>query len=113
MDRVVGHERGGALQRPDHRHLRAREPDLLFGLAQGGIHQCGVLGVASPAWKGDLARVAAQVRTALGQDDTQLAVLRLVQRHKHGRRHLLVGLWSGMRGRVEQDLAQRRRQPYV
>ncbi len=57
--------------------------------------------------------MAAQVRAALGQDHTQLAVVRLVQRHKHGRWDLLVGLRSGMRGSVKQNLAQSERQPYV
>ena len=56
--------------------------------------------------------MTAQVRTALGQDHTQL-ILRFVQRHKHGRWHLLVGLWSGMRGGVKQNLAQRWGQPYI
>ncbi len=48
--------------------------------------------------------MAAQVRTALGQDHTQLAVVGLVQHHKHGRWDLLVGLRLGMRVRVEQNL---------
>ena len=68
VDHVVRRERRRSRQRAEQAHIRAGQADLLLRLAQRGHAQVGVARVAASAGKGDLARVAAQVRAAPGEN---------------------------------------------
>ena len=68
MDQVARDERRGRWELAEHLHAAARQADLLLGLAQRGLAQIGVLGIAAPAGKRDLAGVAAQVGASLRED---------------------------------------------
>ena len=63
-------------------HGVGRQPDLLVRLAQRGLDEL-LAGVAPPARERDLARVAAEVVPAAGEDGVQAVVLE--HRHQHGR----------------------------
>jgi hypothetical protein len=87
IHRVVGGDGGRRGQRADQAHRVARQPDLLFGLAQRGVAQVLLLAgleLLATAGEGDLSPVAAQVDASAGEDDVDLAAVH-VQRHEHGR----------------------------
>jgi hypothetical protein len=90
VDDVVGRERRGGWQLPEHPHVPAREPDLLLGLSQRRIGKVSILGIATAAGKGDLTRMALQICTASRENDVRL--LRVAgekQRNEDGGRDLL------------------------
>jgi len=105
MDRVVGGDRRSGLQRPDQLDARARQADLLLRLAQRGQAQVGLVVVLTPARERDLARVAAKVVMALGEDGVQRAVA-----HEQGDEDGSVDASMNVErrgvGRIKQDCAQ-------
>ncbi len=89
VDDVTSREGRGRRELPEQVHLAARQPDLLFGLAQRGVPQVGILGVAPATGKRDLPGMPAQVGAAPGQDDMELLLAgRHEQRHEHPGRGL-------------------------
>lgn len=59
--------RPAVVEPPDHIDARPREPDLLLGLAQGGVHRVAVAGVDPPAGEGDLPGMRVEALGAPGQ----------------------------------------------
>ena len=108
MDQVIRRERRDRRQLAEQLDGPAREPDLLFGLAQRGHAQIGVIGVAPAAGERDLAGVAAQVSAALGQDDVRRVGLgHDDQRHEHGRERLSLAVVRRQRPARRALLARR------
>jgi hypothetical protein len=68
VDAVAGDERRGGGEGAAQLDVAASERDLLLGLAQGGPDQVGVGRVPPPARERDLAGMAAEVGSALGED---------------------------------------------
>ena len=94
---------------PTSSTARARQADLLLGLAQRGQPQVGLVVVLAPAGERDLAGVAAQVVAAAGEDGVQLAAGD-VERDEHGGVDAAVDVERrGLPG-VEEDRAQRARE---
>ena len=108
IDAEVRRDGRHRVQRAEHLDGVARQPDLLLGLAQGGRHEVGVLLVAPPAGKRDLAGVAAQVVAAAGEDGVHPVVV--VERDEDGGLRAAVDLHGGRLGGVQQDRAQGVRQ---
>ena len=76
-------------------------------LAQGGRGEVGVPGVAAAAGEGDLARVALEVVTALGEDEMQLAGRIEVERSEDG------GLGSPVDVDRQRGLGRQQRPPQL
>ena len=79
---VAGGDRGRGLQRAHQLDRFRGQTDLLVGLAQRRRSQIGIALVAATAGERDLARVAAKVGAALGEDRPQLTLID-VQRNQH------------------------------
>ena len=69
----------------EHLDVRAMQPDLFFGLTQGGGNRRGIARFGAPAWKGHLPGVRSQVGGTFCQQDRQ-AGRSTHQRHQHGSR---------------------------
>jgi hypothetical protein len=93
------------LERSDELDGVDREPDLLFGFAQRGGAQVGFALIAAAARERDLARVAAEIVTAAGENRVELALVE-VERYEDRRLGAAadVDLQSGLLG--EQDTLQ-------
>ena len=75
----------------------AGKPDLLLGLAQGGIERRGVGCVDLAAGKGDLAGVIVQMRRTLGQQHGRLRVIDDRDQHRRGPDRLFAREIASMR----------------
>lgn len=84
VDPVAGDEGVGRRQLLAQLDDGGIEADLLLGLAQRGRTEVGVLGIAAPAGKRDLARVAAQVGAALGENEPRLVIRPAIERQEDG-----------------------------
>ncbi len=85
VDRVARRDRRRRLQGSDDLDRARGQPDLLLRLAQRGEAQVAVGRVLAPTRERDLARVAAQVVAAPGQDRVDGVVAVEEERHEDGR----------------------------